>query len=476
MKGRLPWVLGGAALFVAGTIAGVLLTRSARNPSTQLAAPDFRFTIVEPLGTQFSSSGGSLAVSPDGSAIVYIARDEGGEDHMWLRPLDDVAAHVLPGTEGASQPFWSADGRSVAFFSHDHLNAIDVFNGSVRSICRSPAVNSVAGTWNHSGDIIFGAIRSGLFHVISSGGMARPVVVPGCSTCAIWPQFLPDGRHYLYLSITARPEDQGIYVGSLETDLRKRIVASEYAAAFSPPGSLLFVKDDALMAQPFDATALELSGEPVPVLEQLALFKIAQPAPRAIYAVSTNGVLAWRPRSTRIVEPKQLTWYDRSGVRLGTLGVPAVYFAPALSPDEKSVAVCRMDPVANSNDRRDLWIFDVERGTSRRLTFDPADDCGPAWSPDGRRIAFFSDRRGTREIYVKAANGSGDEELLLAAKDQESRDPLGMSSEDWSADGRFLVYNAAIGTVSPFLEISKANMQAMLDVNCRGPLFHPHQS
>ncbi len=150
-------------------------------------------------------------------------------------------------------------------------------------------------------------------------------------------------------------------------------------------------------------------------------------------------MLAWRPRSTLTQEPKQLTWFDRSGKKLGTLGEPAVYFAPTLSPDEKSLAVCRTDPATNTTPKRDLWIFDVARGTSRRLTFDPADDCGPAWSPDGSRIAFFSDRRGVREIYQKAANGSGDDELLLASKDQECHDPLGTSTEDWSADGRFLV-------------------------------------
>jgi hypothetical protein len=179
----------------------------------------------------------------------------------------------------------------------------------------------------------------------------------------------------------------------------------------------------------------------------LALVKIGRPVPHAIYSVSANGVLAWRPRSIPLADSKQLTWFDRSGEKLGTLGEPAVYFAPALSPDEKSVAVCRMDPVPNPGNRRDIYIFDVARGTSpRRLTFDPADDCGPVWSPDGSRIAFFSDRRGTREIYQKAANGSGDEELLLAAKDQEGHDPLGMSTEDWSPDGRFLVYNSSIGT------------------------------
>ena len=269
----------------------------------------------------------------------------------------------------------------------------------------------------------------------AAGGEPEPLgALAEGESARYWPQFLPDGRHYLYVSIAARPEVQGVYVGALDSDLRQRIVATEYNAAYSPSGHLLFVKDEALMAQRFDAGRFKLSGELLPVIPQLALFKGAQPAPSAVYSVSANGVLAWRPRST--LSPTQLTWFDRSGQKLGTLGEPALYFAPILSPDETSVAVCRVDPVANMNNRRDLWIFDVARGTSRRFTFDPADECNPVWSPDGSRIAFFSDRRGVREIYQKAVNGSGEDDLVLA-----STGPA-LNVEDWSPDGRFLVYNS----------------------------------
>jgi Tol biopolymer transport system component len=440
-----------AAVLSALAAAGLTLAVANRRERVEKPVP-VRFQISLP--EKAKSDDLDIAVSPDGRKVVLkVGFDEVFQ--LYVRPLDSLDLTPVPGSETAFQPFWSPDGRQIAFASplSHALKKVDLAGGPAQTLSKIPGFEAGANfsregaTWSREDVIVFSA-GGRLFRVPARGGEAEPLgkLVAGESG-RYWPEFLPDARHYLYLSITARPEEQGIYVGSLDSDLRKRIVASEYQAAYSPPGQLLFVKDDALMAQPFDAASLELSGEPVPVLEQLALFKIAQPAPHAIYSVSTNGVLAWRPRSTPLLESKQLTWFDRSGEKLGTLGEPAVYFAPALSPDERSVAVCRMDPVPSPINQRDIYIFDVVRGTSpRRLTFDPSDDCGPVWSPDGTRIAFFSDRRGTREIYQKAANGSGDDELLLASKDQEGHDPLGMSTEDWSADGRFIVYNASIGT------------------------------
>jgi Tol biopolymer transport system component len=447
--GRSGWIAGAIAASVA---VGALTFAVARRPQSAEKGPPVRFQINLP-DKATSDDMADIAVSPDGRKIVLHVRF-GEVLQLYVRPLDSLDLTPVPGTENAFQPFWSPDGRQIAFASPPShaLKKVDLAGGPAQTLCKMPGFDAgtpfsrEGATWSREDVIVFSA-GGKLFRVPARGGEPEALgKLAAGETGRYWPQFLPDGRHYLYLSIASRPEDQGIYVGSLDSDRRTRIVASEYQAAYSPPGRLLFVKDDALMAQPFDATTLSLSGEPIPVLDQLALIKIAQPAPRAIYSVSASGVLAWRPRSTLLQESKQLTWFDRSGKKLGTLGEPAVYFAPTLSPDDRSVAVCRMEPGTGTNNPRDLWIFDVARGTSRPLTFDPADDCGPAWSPDGSRIAFFSDRRGVREIYQKAANGSGDEELLLAAKDQEGHDPLGMSSEDWSADGRFLVYNSAVGT------------------------------
>ena len=270
-------------------------------------------------------------------------------------------------------------------------------------------------TWGREDVIVFAA-GGQLFRVSASGGEPEPLgkLAEG-ESARFWPQFLPDGRHYLYLSLAARPEDQGIYVGSLDSDLRQRIVASEYNAAYSPSGHLMFVKDETLMAQAFDATSLELSGEPFPVIEQVELSEGAQP-PLA-RPIRSPPTACW-PGARSIREPEQLTWFDRSGRKLGTLGEPARVLRPGAVARREEPGRLPDGPVTNMNNRRDIWTLDVARGTSRRLTFDPADDCGPAWSPDGSRIAFFSDRRGVREIYRKPANGSGDDELLLASKDE----------------------------------------------------------
>jgi Tol biopolymer transport system component len=424
-----------AAIASAVAAAGVTLAVAHRDERVE-RRPPVRFEISLP--DKAKSDELDIAVSPDGRKLV-LPVGLGEVFQLYVRPLDSLELVPVPGSEAGFQPFWSPDGRQVAFVWNGTFKKVDLSGGPAQTLCKMPGFPWGA-TWSREDVIVFSASLSGsgkgrLFRVSARGGEPEPLgTLVGGESARIWPQFLPDGRHYLYLSIAARPEDQGIYVGSLDSDLRKRIVVTEYNAAYSPSGHLLFVKDDALMAQPFDATGLSLSGEPVPVLEQLALFK---GVPKALYSVSGNGVLAWRPRST--LEPTQLTWFNRLGEKLETLGEPALYARAALSPDERSVAVSRRDSVPNMSNRGDLWIFDVARGTGRRLTFDPADESNPAWSPDGSRIAFSSDRRGVNEIYQKSANGSGDDELVLASKVQ----PLEL--EDWSPDGRFLVYHSPMG-------------------------------
>jgi Tol biopolymer transport system component len=428
-----------AAITAAVGAAGLTLALAHRRERVEKPAP-IRFEIVLP---DKASAPSEMAVSPDGRKIVLrITRGE--VDSLYIRPLDSLDLAPVPGSQTAFQPFWSPDGRQVAFFSPGGIKKVDLSGGPAQTLGQHPGLPWGA-TWSRQDVILFSVSLSGsgkgkIFRISARGGTPEPLgTLAEGESARFWPQFLPDGRHYLYLSIAVRPEDQGIYVGALDSDLRKRLVATEYNAAYSPSGHLLFVKDDALMAQPFDATSLSFSGDAFPVLEQVALFKLAGAAPLAAYSVSATGVMAWRPRSSSMMEPKQLTWFNRSGEKLETLGEPGVYISPTLSPDERSVAVSLVDPVSNVNNRRDVWILDAARGTRRRLTFDPADEGNPVWSPDGSRIAFFSDRRGVREIYHKRVDGSGDDELLLASKVQ----PLNL--EDWSPDGRFLVYSSPMG-------------------------------
>jgi Tol biopolymer transport system component len=376
----------------------------------------------------------TLAVSPDGQRIAFTMASPGKPPQIFVRELGSLAVKPVPGGELAWEAFWSPDGRHLAFFDiGGGLKKVDLSGGPAQTLCKcgavSPAVNGA--TWSRD-DVILYSKLGRFFRVSANGGEPEPQgdLALG-ETGRFWPQFLPDGRHYIYLSLAPRAEDQGIYVGALDSNLRKRVVATAHTAAYSPPGYLLFLKDESLVAQPFDAQRLEVTGEPFPVIgDEVARFTGTVLAGRAHFSVSANGVLAWRPGP--LMDLKQLTWFDRSGRRIGTLGEPGPYSGHALSPDNKSVAVCRQESSSN----RDIWVLDVATGTSRRLTFDPHDDCAPVWSPDGSRIAFFSDRRGVREIYQKLANGSGEDELVLASKD------FPLHPEDWSADGRFLSYNS----------------------------------
>jgi eukaryotic-like serine/threonine-protein kinase len=417
---RLKRIAAGLAAAIVVTAVGVAIAR--RDTRTARPLP-VRYEITLPKKAVFRWEH-TLAVSPDGAQIVFSLLFPGELPRLFLRPLDAVEVTPVPGAEGGMWPFWAPSGKQIGFVVVPGvLKKIDLATGSVQTLCKS--VNTIGATWNREDVIVF-SDGGKLFRLSARGGEPEPLgtLVEG-ETGRTFPQFLPDGRHYLYVSLSSRPDEGGVYVGAVDSDLRKRIVATAYRAAYTPPGHLLFVKDEGLVAQPFDLRTLELSGEPIPVLDRLALLPGAG---LAHFSVSTNGVLAWRTGSP--AEPMQLTWFDRRGRRIGTLGEPGVYVRPVLSPDERSLAVCRQESPTNT----DIWVLDVARGASRRLTFDPHHDCGPTWSPDGSRIAFRSDRRAPGGIYQKRADGSGDDELVIESKDS----PLSVS--DWSADGRFLVY------------------------------------
>ncbi len=243
------------------------------------------------------------------------------------------------------------------------------------------------------------------------------------------PQFLPDGRHFLYLATGAQPENSAIYVASLDSPKEaKRLMSTTQGAAYAPaqkdgPGHLLFLREGTLMAQPFEEKRLELAGEAFPVAEQVGSIRT-----QAYFSVSTNGVLAYRSGAGG---NGQLAWFDRAGKQMQTVGSPGEYSDVALSPDERRVAVARRDPQGANPD---LWLIDLARSTPSRFTFHEAVDRLPVWSPDGARIAFSSSRDGPDSIYQKVASGAGSDELLLKA----SGDPI--VPTDWSSDGRYLLY------------------------------------
>ncbi len=427
----------GAVTTLFALLAGIALgwTIAGRRvpPATGLPA---RFEIPVPDKTTIIGSAG-LAVSPDGERIVFRASAE-GRSQLYVRPLDGLTATAVPGTEGAVEPFWSADGRQIAFLAGGKLRKVDLSGGAsevLSEVLYDEAGFFLGGTWSASGTMIL-SLRGDLFRRPAGGGTPELLGKrDDGESRRCWPQFLPDGRHYLYLSDDMHPEKRGIYVASLDSNERKRVLASETNAAYAPPGYLLYLRGDALMAQRFDAARLVLTGEPLSLSVQPAVYRFAVSGiinlvPWAGYSISSNGVLAWFPGGSAAASTT-LTWLDRTGKELGTLGEPSAYSNPALSPDERRLAV----DVRNAEGNRDIWIFDIVRGGRTRLTFDAAEDFSATWSPDGTRIAFVSQRRSSRELYQKLANGSGPDELLL-----ESKDALA-SLEHWSPDGRWIVFN-----------------------------------
>jgi Tol biopolymer transport system component len=273
-----------------------------------------------------------------------------------------------------------------------------------------------------------------LLRVVTSAGVTTPATaLAKGETHHRWPQFLPDGRHFLYLRVSSDPGKMGVYIGSIdakpEEQSLKRLVATNRQAfyAASPdgrPGHLVFMRETTLLAQPFDPDRMELSGEPAPIAEGVDSYA---PSTSGMFSVSQTGTLVYLAgRTSKML----LTWFDRIGHRGATLGEPGECANPATSPDGTRVAVA-LGPV----ERRDIWILDVARGTTTRFTFDPAWDDDPIWSPDGKQIVFGSQRAGRWDLFIKPADGSGEERLLFTSDEPKSPD-------SWSRDGRYLIFSS----------------------------------
>jgi eukaryotic-like serine/threonine-protein kinase len=424
----LPWALFGAA---AVALAALVLVHFREKP---IAAEAVRLEMPLP-EKAIMSAAGSFALSPDGRQFAFFAAGPDGVQRLWIRSLDSLEALPLPGTESSTSApfFWSPDSRYVAFDAGGKLKKIDVSGGPAETLCDS--VYAVSGSWNRDGVLIFGQDQGGLMRVSANGGPASPLTTLDSSRSElrhILPWFLPDGRHFIYLRTSSKPENSGVYIGSLdvkpEDQDSKRLLVSAFGAIYVPSsdpesGHLLFVRNGTLMTQLFDARRLELGGEPVTMAEQIGSYREF-----GFFSASTNGILVYRTGSAG--GTSQLTWFDRQGKVLGTVGDPGVYISLSLSPDGTRAAISRNNP---QNGVRALWLVDFSRGTSTRFTFGFSNAEYPIWSPDGNRIIFSSDDVGGYDLYQKLSDGMQDQELLL--KSSETKFP-----ESWSRDGRFLLY------------------------------------
>ena len=416
---HLPWIVAGV-LFIALLAALPFVISSLRR-----APVDMTVTRVSVLPPE-KSTVGTLTVSPDGRRLAFIATDATGKTLLWVRPLDALVAQPLAGTDDAIHPFWSPDSRFIGFFAGAKLKKIEVTGGSPSTLCN--ALNGRGGAWNRDDVIVFAPdFGSGLSRVSAAGGEPSPVTTLDSSrqeSTHRFPQFLPDGRHFLYFARSIQPENSAIYVSSLDQPQAKRIISTDTNVAYAPPGYLLFQREGTLMAQAFDAASLALTGAPFRVAEQLGYLRLNS---EAYFSVSETGVLVYQSGNAG---KTQLVWFDRSGKQLGAPGPPGEYSFPALSPDEKRVAIDRDDPQTGTFD---IWLLDLARGIPSRFTFYPGIDVYPVWSPDGSRIVFGSNRDGAWSLYQKSSSGAGSEEAML--KSGERKCP-----SDWSLDGRFILY------------------------------------
>jgi serine/threonine protein kinase/Tol biopolymer transport system component len=423
---RLAWIV--AAVFLVALVTAMALVYSSR-PSQQSQVTRLSFDL--PKGTNAARINiPVLALSPDGRRLVFTAVDTAAKHQLWLRQLDLFSSQPLAGTDGAYWPFWSPDGRYIAFFADNKLKKLDTGTGVVESICQ--AAGGLGGDWNQQGVIIF-TNWTALSRVNAAGGNPEDITELNAGELnPNFPSFLPDGKHYL-LRIFGRESD-GIYVGSLDSKERKLLIpltrdsANATRAIYSPPGYILYaINRTTLLAQAFDPVRLEVQGEPLRVAENV----IVTGSGSARFTVSANGVLAFIQGG----EPDtvQLTWCDRSGKRLSQAGPAAPWSAFSLSPDERFAAVIRQEP-SNYNS---LWLLDlVQRATSRFVT--EGDNFDPVWSPDGKQIVFSSVRNALPNLYLKPLTGNVPEQRLL-----ESGSMCFPTS--WSPDGKFLIYR----TVDP---------------------------
>jgi eukaryotic-like serine/threonine-protein kinase len=416
--GMAGWVAAGVFALIAAALAFVHFREK---PSE---APLTRTNIDPPERTSFPSENWTApVVSPDGRQVVFPAVSAEGRSQLWLRPLDSVNPQPLAGTDDGTHPFWSPDSKSIGFFAAGKLKKMDVSGG--RATTLADASSPRGGTWSRNGVIVFAPTPYGFYAVPASGGAARPVTGAGPKTARRFPWFLPDGRHFLYLFGSAGGDYYSIRIGSLDSPTEDRALPGAVdGMAVYAQGYLLFVQGNSLVARPFDLRRLAYTGDAVPVAGQIQSGGIVGGAAKV--SASENGVLVYRSNPIGV----RLTWFDRGGKSLGTVGEAGDIDGVQFSPDQNTVAATVREAAGGNVD---IWLYDLSRGLPTRFTFHAANDSAPVWSPDGHTIVFQSSRSGHYDLFRKPADGSRNEELLYA--DSQQKYPT-----SFSPDGRYLAY------------------------------------
>ena len=371
----------------------------------------------------------SVALSPDGKTMAMAAYDEQANKYMiWTQHVGGQNGITVPGTEGASQPFWSPDGRSIGFFAEGKLKKVDAFSGrSAQTLCEAP--NGRGATWNSDGVILFSPDGfGGLYRVSSAGGTPTELTKVDASQFSHrWPKFLPDGRHFLYLAanFSGRPDLNEILVGSLDSAERRSIVNASSNAAYADPGYLFYMRDNSLVVQRFDVKTLTLSGDARSISDDV---KYSQLIDQAVFDVAGGNTLVIQ--SGKGAAQSQLTWVGRGGRSGDIVGPSGSISNPSLSPDGRRVVFDKIDQ--NGRDVN-IWIHELNNGATARFTFSRAADQIAIWSPDGKWVTFGSNRKFHFVLYKKNSDGSGTEQEIadLGAEQQ--------AVWDWSRDGKYLL-------------------------------------
>jgi serine/threonine protein kinase/Tol biopolymer transport system component len=420
---RERWLLGVASAIavIAVIVAGFGFFRStpeARRLFASIPPPeDTEFQVIGDVGAP-------PVISPDGASLVF-----GAGARIWLRSLESGELRALEGSENAMFPFWSPDSRRIAFFSAGKLKVVDSAGGAPVTICDAP--NPRGGAWSSKGVLLFTPnIRSGLYQVPATGGTPVPVTTVDNSKHSThrWPQFFPDGDHFLYLATnhTGQREFSGVYVGSLTGGggTQGKLLIRTDANALYASGYVLFMRKSDLLAQRLDLGRMELQGDPVRVAERTLN---DQGIWHGVFTVSSNGLLTYMTGSNA-AEEGQLTWFDATGKALGTIAERGSN-APRLSPDGRRIAL------EYGVQNPDVWVFDVVRGLRTRLTSDGANTM-PVWSRDGKDVIYLSIPPSSNKarMAIRAADGTGSQRFLYQEDQWET-------PTDWSPDGKYILYN-----------------------------------
>ena len=370
-----------------------------------------------------------VALSPDGKTVALVAFSGQTNKYMlWTYQVGARGAAVLPGTEDASHPFWSADGRFLGFFSEGKLKTVDAYSGrSPQVLCDAP--HGRGGAWNREGTILFAPDTfTGVSRIQAAGGTPQEVTKPDASRLEQshrWPVFLLDQHHFLYLASNfgGKFERNTLYVGSLDSNERHQLLSASSNPAYADPGYLLYWQDNTVMAQPFDPRTFALSGQPRPITDGVQYFPQTD---LALFAVSGKGTLV--VQTGKGVDKSQLVWFDRGGKELGTLGQPGLYANPAIAPDGKRVAFEQTD---KDGRHVDIWVRELASDAVVRMTFRKGLNEQPVWGPDGKQLAFGSNEDIAWGLSQKNADGSGPERQVL--------DPTTgrVTFWDWSRDGKY---------------------------------------